>query len=86
MNFGAESNDRYARGNKSAAPYRASDEVESNLDVSHMSGEKNIADEPVKQRFEKNRSQLVKKGNKIIIKAKEKTINSHHEKMRALKM
>ena len=51
-----------------------------------MSGEKNIADEPVKQRFEKNRSQLVKKGNKIIIKAKEKTINSHHEKMRALKM
>ena len=51
-----------------------------------MSGEKNITDEPVKQRFEKNRSQLVKKGNKIIIKAKEKTINSHHEKMRALKM
>ena len=71
FNSKAVTNDKYERGNKSAAPYRASNEVESNLEMSRLSGEKHITDEPVRPRFDKNRSQLVKKGNKIVIKAKE---------------
>ena len=55
------------------------------MDASRESEAGHITDEPVKDRFEKNKSQLVRKGSRIVIKAKERVLNSHHEKMKAIK-
>ena len=71
------------RSHKSALPYRHDQEVDSNLDVSRET-DGNVSEDPVLDKFEKNRSHLFK-GGRIIINKKGATNLSHHERIRNLR-
>ena len=72
------------RSNKSATPYRINDEVNSHLDVSHGSEHDHATDDPVLESFEKNRSQVIRNGSRIVIK-KGNSMKAQQNNLQALK-
>ena len=72
-----------SRSNKSALPYRADHEVDSNLDASNnpTANSGNISDDPVLEKFNQKN---INKGGRIMINKKGVT-QSHHDNIRKIR-
>ena len=58
-------------------------EVDSHLDVSNASEQDQITDDPVMDNFEKNRSQVIRNGSRIVIS--QKRLKPNNENLQILK-